>query len=45
MLFITMVKKIIKGQANINWPGKIKYFALSSGTTGSPSKRIPVTEV
>jgi phenylacetate-coenzyme A ligase PaaK-like adenylate-forming protein len=25
------------------WPGRIKYFALSSGTTGAPSKRIPVT--
>ncbi len=38
------LKKSLEGQANINWPGKIKYFALSSGTTGSPSKRIPVTE-
>ena len=25
------------------WPGRIKYYALSSGTTGAPSKRIPVT--
>ena len=24
--------------------GVVKYFALSSGTTGSPSKRIPVTK-
>lgn len=38
------LKKTLEGQGNINWPGKIKYFALSSGTTGSPSKRIPVTE-
>ncbi len=38
------LKKTLEGQSNINWPGKIKYFALSSGTTGSPSKRIPVTE-
>lgn len=28
---------------DISWPGKVKYFALSSGTTGSPSKKIPVT--
>lgn len=29
---------------NITWPGKPKYFALSSGTTGKTSKRIPVTD-
>lgn len=28
---------------NITWPGKPDYFALSSGTTGKASKRIPVT--
>lgn len=31
-------------QAHISWPGKPQYFALSSGTTGKHSKRIPVTE-
>ena len=35
--------KSIKGKKNHTWPGKIKYYALSSGTSGSPSKRIPVT--
>lgn len=29
---------------NITWPGKPSYFALSSGTTGKESKRIPVTD-
>lgn len=29
---------------NITWPGRPNYFALSSGTTGSESKRIPVTD-
>jgi hypothetical protein len=29
---------------NITWPGQPKYFALSSGTTGKTSKRIPVTD-
>ncbi len=29
---------------DITWPGKPEYFALSSGTTGKESKRIPVTE-
>lgn len=29
---------------DITWPGQPKYFALSSGTTGKTSKRIPVTD-
>ncbi len=29
---------------NITWPGQPNYFALSSGTTGKASKRIPVTD-
>lgn len=33
-----------EGQSNVCWPGKIKYFALSSGTSGAPSKYIPVTK-
>jgi acyl-CoA synthetase (AMP-forming)/AMP-acid ligase II len=33
----------IDGKKDHIWPGRIKYFALSSGTTGAPSKRIPVT--
>jgi hypothetical protein len=32
-----------EGEPNICWPGKIKYFALSSGTSESSSKYIPVT--
>ncbi|WP_062055362.1 GH3 family domain-containing protein [Aquimarina longa] len=35
--------RIISGEENITWPGKPDYFALSSGTTGKKSKRIPVT--
>lgn len=34
----------LKGAKNICWPGRIKYFALSSGTSGSSSKHIPVTK-
>lgn len=33
----------LKGEKDICWPGKIKYFALSSGTADSSSKHIPVT--
>ena len=37
-------ERIKLGLENITWPGKPNYFALSSGTTGKTSKRIPVTE-
>ncbi|MFV8224556.1 GH3 family domain-containing protein [Christiangramia aquimixticola] len=33
-----------KGEEDVTWPGKPPYFALSSGTTGKSSKRIPVTD-
>lgn len=33
-----------EGKSNICWPGKIKYFALSSGTSDASSKYIPVTK-
>ena len=29
---------------DITWPGRPEFFALSSGTTGKKSKRIPVTD-
>ncbi|MGA9589930.1 MAG: GH3 auxin-responsive promoter family protein [Salegentibacter sp.] len=32
-----------EGKEDVSWPGKPPYFALSSGTTGKTSKRIPVT--
>jgi len=35
--------KTIEGQSDICWPGKIKYYALSSGTSESASKYIPIT--
>ena len=31
------------GKKNVCYPGKIKYFALSSGTSGATSKYIPIT--
>ena len=33
----------LEGKSDICWPGKIKYFALSSGTSEAASKYIPVT--
>lgn len=35
--------KTLEGHEDICWPGKINYFALSSGTSESASKRIPIT--
>lgn len=37
-------KLSLKGIKDICWPGRIKYFALSSGTSESSSKHIPVTK-
>lgn len=37
-------RKLHEGQDNVTWPGHPSYFALSSGTTGKSSKRIPVTD-
>jgi len=33
-----------KGKKNVTWPGEVKYFALSSGTSDATSKVIPVTK-
>ncbi|NPA33960.1 MAG: GH3 auxin-responsive promoter family protein [Chlorobi bacterium] len=34
----------LEGVPDVTWIGKIKYFALSSGTTEGPSKYIPVSK-
>lgn len=33
-----------EGEGDVCWPGKVKYFALSSGTSESSSKYIPITK-
>lgn len=35
--------KCLNEEEDVCWPGKVKYFALSSGTSGAPSKHIPLT--
>ena len=35
--------RTLNGEAYVCWPGQTKYFALSSGTSESSSKYIPVT--
>ena len=32
------------GEKNVCWPGKVNYFALSSGTSDAASKYIPITK-
>lgn len=32
------------GKKDVTWPGKIKYFALSSGTSEAASKHIPISK-
>ncbi|NVK63187.1 MAG: GH3 auxin-responsive promoter family protein [Flavobacteriales bacterium] len=34
----------IQGKKDIIWPGRINYFALSSGTSAGTSKKIPVSD-
>jgi len=36
-------KRQLEGEADVSWRGTVKYFALSSGTSESASKYIPVT--
>ncbi len=37
-------KQQTEGKEDVTWPGKTAYFALSAGTTGKTSKKIPVTD-
>ncbi len=37
-------KKTLDGIPDVTWPGKIKFYALSSGTSEAASKYIPVTK-
>ncbi len=38
------VEKLRNGEKNLLWPGEIRWFAKSSGTTSDKSKFIPVTQ-
>lgn len=35
--------RTLNGESYVCWPGQVKYFALSSGTSAASSKYIPVT--
>jgi hypothetical protein len=40
---IPYVDRLRKGETNLLWPGEIRWFAKSSGTTSSKSKFIPMS--
>lgn len=40
---IPFVDRLQKGESDLLWPGKIKWFAKSSGTTSTKSKLIPMS--
>jgi hypothetical protein len=40
---IPYVERLGKGETNLLWPGEIKWFAKSSGTTSAKSKFIPIS--
>jgi hypothetical protein len=40
---IPYVERVRQGEANLLWPGEIRWFAKSSGTTASRSKFIPMS--
>ncbi len=38
------IERVLKGEPDVLWPGTIKWFSKSSGTTNDRSKFIPVSE-
>ncbi len=42
-IFSSWWNKCLHDEEDVCWPGKVKYFALSSGTSDASSKHIPVT--
>jgi GH3 auxin-responsive promoter len=40
---IPYVERLRKGESNLLWPGEIRWFAKSSGTTSAKSKFIPMS--
>lgn len=43
-IFAEWWHRSLDGEKNVCWPGRVKYFALSSGTSEAASKYIPVTK-
>jgi len=41
--YFPYIERMQKGESNLTWPGVIKWFAKSSGTTSTKSKFIPIS--
>jgi hypothetical protein len=41
--YLPFIDRLIKGEKDITWPGEVRWFAKSSGTTSAKSKFIPVS--
>jgi hypothetical protein len=41
---IPYIERLRAGEKNLLWPGEVKWFAKSSGTTSTKSKFIPITK-
>ncbi len=37
------IERAMQGEKDVLWPGKVRWFAMSSGTTAERSKYIPIT--
>ncbi|HWA86826.1 MAG TPA: GH3 auxin-responsive promoter family protein [Opitutus sp.] len=42
--FSPYVERMKRGEADVLWPGRCAFYAVSSGTTAGPSKWLPITE-
>ncbi len=42
--FAPAIERMKRGEADVLWPGRCAFFAVSSGTTAGPTKYLPVTE-
>lgn len=38
------IRRMMLGEADVLWPGKVKWYAKSSGTTSDKSKYLPITD-
>lgn len=39
----SLAERMVRGERDVLWPGRCRYFAQSSGTSGGKSKYVPIT--
>lgn len=42
--FIAPIERMKRGEASVLWPGRCRYYAVSSGTTAGRTKYLPITD-